>query len=405
MPTNVRPLLDDAFDWRDAGLNPANPRLSCYMTWMERPLFIGSEIYRGSSYGARHPLSIPRVPTAIDLSRAMGWLPSEQYRTSPRARPKALLAFHTPEYVTALEKAELDGRVDEKTRARHQLGTLSNPVFAEMYRRPATAAGGSMLAAQLLAKGGTIYNPGGGTHHGMPDHAAGFCYLNDPVLAIKVMLAQGLGRVAYVDIDAHHCDGVAAAFQGEARVLMISTHEANRWPFTGSLEDDAGGNAFNLPLPKGTGDDGFALARDDIILPAIQAFKPDAIVLQCGADAVTEDPLSRLDLSNNAHWAMVAALKGMAPRYLVLGGGGYNPWTVGRLWAGVWATLNDQDIPNRLPKAAQDILGNLNWSRQARGPTPDHLKTTLRDASRPGPIDPSLRSSVQKLKTRLRRWI
>jgi len=228
-----------------------------------------------------------------------------------------------------------------------QIGTLSNPIFPEIYRRPATAAGGSLLAADLLAQGGIIYNPGGGTHHGMADHAAGFCYLNDPVLAIQAFLAQSLCRIAYVDIDAHHCDGVATAFHGDPRVLMISTHEEARWPFTGALDDRAGSHALNLPLPRGTHDDAFALLRDTILLPAVQDWRPDVIVLQCGADAVLEDPLARLALSNNAHWSVVTALKQMAPRLLVLGGGGYNPWTVGRLWSGVWATLNGLEIPDR----------------------------------------------------------
>src|SRR6056297_2651661 len=140
---------------------------------MTAPRFIGSEIYRGSSYGARHPLSIPRVPTVTDLCRALGWLTDVQYITSPRARPQALTGWHTPAYIAALQRAEAEGAVTPGTRARHHLGTLSNPVFPEMFRRPATAAGGSLLATDLIAGGGTVYNPGGGTHHGMADRAAG----------------------------------------------------------------------------------------------------------------------------------------------------------------------------------------------------------------------------------------
>jgi acetoin utilization protein AcuC len=370
---------------------------------MSVPRFIGSEIYRGSSYGPRHPLSIPRVPTVIDLCRALGWLPEAQYITSPRARPEALTAWHTPAYVAALQRAEAENRVSPETRARHHLGTLSNPVFAEMFRRPATAAGGSLLAADLLAQGGAIYNPGGGTHHGMADRAGGFCYLNDPVLAIKALLAQGLTRVAYVDIDAHHCDGVAAAFHGEARVLMISTHEAARWPFTGALEDRAGGQAINLPLPRGTNDSGFALALHEVILPAVQALRPEAIVLQCGADAVTEDPLSRLCLSNNAHWQAVALLRALGPRLLVLGGGGYNPWTVGRLWSGVWATLAGHEIPDRLPERARAVLAGLSWTRRPAMP-PDTLIDTLRDAPREGEIPDDLRRAVAQLRARRSAW-
>ncbi|SHL22626.1 acetoin utilization protein AcuC [Roseovarius marisflavi] len=371
---------------------------------MQAPLFIGSEIYRGSSYGARHPLSIPRVPTVIDLSRAMGWLTQAQYINSPRAKPSALMAFHTPRYIAALQAAETDGAVGPETRARHQLGTLSNPIFGEMFRRPATSAGGSLLAADLLAQGGVVYNPGGGTHHGMADHAGGFCYLNDPVLAIKAFLAQGLARVAYVDIDAHHCDGVAAAFHGEPRVLMISTHEARRWPFTGALDDRAGAQAINLPLARGTNDSGFAMALHEVILPALQAMRPEAIVLQCGADAVAEDPLARLELSNNAHWATVKALRALAPRFLVLGGGGYNPWTVGRLWAGVWATLNGHQIPARLPEPARAVLAALSWTRQG-GTRPDHLVDTLRDAPRNGAIDDDLRHQIAQLRARQKAWV
>ena len=371
---------------------------------MTAPLFIGSDIYRGSSYGPLHPLSIPRVPTVIDLGRALEWLPEAQYVNSPRARPQALTAWHTPAYIAALQKAEAEGHAPPETRARHHLGTASNPVFSEMFRRPATAAGGSLLATDLLRDGGVVYNPGGGTHHGMADRASGFCYLNDPVLAIKAFLARGLTRIAYVDIDAHHCDGVAAAFHGEPRVLMISTHEARRWPFTGPLDDRAGGQAFNLPLPRETNDTGFTMALHEVILPTVQAMRPQAIVLQCGADAVAEDPLSRLGLSNNAHWAALAALRPLSPRLLVLGGGGYNPWTVARLWAGVWATLNDREIPDRLPERARSILAALSWSRRPMIP-PDHLIETLRDAPRGGPIAGDLRASVHTLRARQAAWV
>ncbi|MEO0369862.1 MAG: acetoin utilization protein AcuC, partial [Pseudomonadota bacterium] len=180
-------------------------------------------------------------------------------------------------------------------------------------------------------------------------------------------------------------------------------HEAERWPFTGAVEDDGGGSAFNLPLPKGTGDDGFAVARDQVILPAVETFRPEAIVLQCGADAVEEDPLSRLSLSNNAHWSVVTALMDMAPRLMVLGGGGYNPWTVGRLWTGVWAMLTGHDIPDVLPEDAQQVLGGLSWSR--RRPRPAHLVTTLRDAPRPGEISDDIRHGVSVLRGRLSNWV
>ncbi|KUP94324.1 acetoin utilization protein AcuC [Tritonibacter horizontis] len=368
---------------------------------LERPLFIGSEIYRGSSYGGWHPLRVPRVSTAMDLSRALGWLPREAFVTSPRAKPAALHAWHTPAYVAALQAAEAALQVSDTVRARHHIGTVSNPVFPEIFRRPATAAGGSILAGELLARGGVVYNPAGGTHHGMPDRANGFCYLNDPVLAMLSLRHHGARRIAYVDIDAHHCDGVAAGFAGDPAVLMISVHEENLWPRTGELCDDAGGSGLNLPVSRGLNDSEMAHIREALILPTVADFAPDAIVLQCGADAVTEDPLAHLDLSNNAHWQIVAALKGLAPRYLVLGGGGYNPWSVGRLWTGVWATLLGQDIPERLPDAAQDVLRALTFTghRLGRNP-PEHWFTSLRDIPRTGPVRSEIFDRVAYLRQR-----
>ncbi|PWK59586.1 acetoin utilization protein AcuC [Roseicyclus mahoneyensis] len=356
---------------------------------MSLPLFLGSEIYRGSSYGDWHPLRVPRVSTVMDLARAMGWLPAAQYLTSPRAKPQALTIWHTPDYVAALERAEADQAVSEAVRARHGLGTVANPIYTEMFRRPATAAGASLLAGELLAQGGMIYHPGGGTHHGFPDRAGGFCYLNDPVLAILSLRRAGAARIAYVDIDAHHMDGVQHGLAGDPQSLLISVHEEKRWPFTGTLDDDGGGNCLNLPVPRGLNDTEMAAIRDRLILPALAAFAPDAIVLQCGADAVTEDPLSRLTLSNNAHWDVVRGLMALGcPRLLVLGGGGYNPWSVGRLWTGVWATLNGHEIPDRLPDTAEGVLRSLRWERppQAGRIPPEHWFTTLRDARRPGQL-------------------
>lgn len=370
---------------------------------MKKPLFFGSEIYRGSSYGDWHPLRVPRVSTVMDLSRALGWLGSEQYRTSPRAKVPALTLWHTPAYAAALAQAEVDQDVTDAVRARHGLGTVANPVFSEMYRRPATAAGASLLAGELLAQGGVIYHPGGGTHHGFPDRAGGFCYLNDPMLAILSLRRAGAARIAYVDIDAHHCDGVEHGLAGDPQTLLISVHEEKRWPFTGALADDGGGNCLNLPVPKGLNDTEMAAIRDRLILPALTGFAPDAIVLQCGADAVSEDPLSRLTLSNNAHWEIVAAVMALGcPRLLVLGGGGYNPWSVGRLWTGIWATLNGHTIPDHLPEAAQAVLRGLRWEKppQAWRVPPVHWFTILRDTPRPGPIRAEIAERIATLGSR-----
>lgn len=369
------------------------------------PVFIGSEIYRRSSYGGWHPLRIPRVTTAMDLSRAMGWLPASQYSNSPRAKAASLTVWHDPDYLAALQRAESEGVVVDAVREKYNIGTHSNPVFPEVWRRPATSAGAALLAGEMLREEGVIYAPSCGTHHGMPDHANGFCYLNDPVLAILSLRRQGLGRIAYVDIDAHHCDGVAHAFSTDPDVLLLSAHEENRWPRTGALEEEGAGAEFNLPLPKGLNDDEFALIRDALVLPAIDAFRPEAIVLQCGSDALADDPQSGLLLSNNALWDMVAALKGRSPRFLVTGGGGYNPWSVGRAWTGVWATLNEYVIPDRLPVQGEAVLRALSWpnARQGRNP-PEHWFTTLQDAPNHGPIRDAVRNRVARLEARLAPW-
>jgi len=331
----------------------------------------------------------------MDLARALGWLPAAQFVTSPRARPKALHAWHAPDYIAALQRIEAAQQTRADDLERFGIGSVTNPVFPEIFRRPATAAGGSILAGELLAQGGVIYNPAGGTHHGLPARANGFCYLNDPVLAMLSLRHHGVRRIAYVDIDAHHCDGVAAGFAGDPDCLMISVHEEGLWPRTGLLEDDAGGNALNLPVPRGLNDAGMAHIRDALILPKIAAFKPEVIVFLCGADAVEDDPLAHLGLSNNAHWDVLRGLMALGvPRLLVLGGGGYNPWTVGRLWTGVWGILNGYSPDGVLPQAAQEVLRALTFHGNSRGRNPpEHWFSTLRDVPQ---VDATIPAEVRQ---------
>ncbi len=356
-----------------------------------RPVLIGSEIYRGSTYGAKHPLAIPRVSTTLDLIRAMGWMAPEQYVDSPRATPEQLIRFHAPDYIAALMRTEAAQQVSAEDRARYHIGAHGNPVYREVFRRPATSAGGVLLAAELTRHGGIVHVPGGGTHHGMPDRASGFCYLNDAVLGLLAWCDQGLTKILYLDLDAHHGDGVEFAFRDDPRVFTVSIHEAGRWPHTGLLEDRAGGHARNLPVPEGFSDSEMDWLLRHAILPLIRHLRPQAIMIQCGADAIEEDPLSRLALTNAAHRAVVAAVAPLAPRLILLGGGGYNPWSVARCWAGIWATVNGLPIPARLPQPAEAVLRGLTWSRAAGRNPPEHWFTTLADAPRPGLVRPVIR--------------
>jgi acetoin utilization protein AcuC len=364
------------------------------------PLFVGSEIYRNSTYGAGHPLAVPRVSTCIDLCRALGWLPGERYREAPIATDAQLLRFHDAGYLAALRRAEAaaagDGVITQEDSVRYRIGKEGNPVYREIFRRPATSAGGVLLATRLTATGGIVHVPGGGTHHGRADRASGFCYLNDCVLGLLSWLDQGLTRILYLDLDAHHGDGVQDAMAADARVMTVSVHEAGRWPHSGLADDRVGGHARNLPVPQGYNDGEARHLLRHAILPLIDRFSPQAIMMQCGADALEEDPLARLSLSNNAYWEAVTAIAPLAPRLILLGGGGYNPYTVARCWAGIWGTLCGFEIPARLPEEAETILRRLVYNRAAGRNPPEHWFTTLRDAPREGPVRDEIRALARQ---------
>ena len=362
---------------------------------MPDTLYIASEIYRRSSYGASHPLAVPRVSTCTDLIRAMGWLNETQFRHAPLADRAAVERFHDPAYIDALARAEATQSISDEDRDRFRIGAEGNPVYPEIFRRPMTSAGGVMLACRLALDGRTVHCPGGGTHHGRPARASGFCYLNDPVLGILTWLDAGLDRVAYLDIDAHHGDGVQDAFHDDPRVLTISIHESGRWPFTGRIEDRAGGAARNLPVPKSFNDTEMRHLMDRAVLPLLREFAPQAIFLQCGADALEEDPLARLSLSNNAHFAVATAVQQLCHTLVVTGGGGYNPYTVGRCWAGVWATLNGIAIPDQTTPEAETVLRGLTYNRAAGRNPPAHWFTTIRDAPRDGPLRDEVRQVAE----------
>lgn len=368
------------------------------------PLFIGNEIYRHSSLGGKHPLSIPRVSTVMDMVDALGWLAPGQYRESRPATPEQLLRFHREDYIAAVQAAERTLTISTAESERYNLGRAGNPIYGTMFRRPATGVGGSLLATQHLlgGMGGIIYSPGGGTHHGRPAQASGFCYFNDPVLAILAMLDAGLSRLAYVDLDVHHGDGVADAFADEPRVMVISVHEAGRWPHSGRLDEEGAGNLFNLPVPPGMIDDEMAALVEDAIGPLVENFRPEALVIQCGADALADDPLGKQELSNGALWHAVAALKPLSSRLLVLGGGGYNPWSVARCWTGIWAELNCLEKPDRLPPVAESLLRGLSWNRSAGRQPPEHWFVTLGDVPRHGAVRDEVRSLVRRVNERMR---
>lgn len=359
------------------------------------PVFVASEIFRRSRHATGHPLAIPRVALTVDLCRALGWLPDGAYHEAPAASPAQLARFHHPDYIAAVIAAERTQSVGERERDLYNLGVNGNAVYGEVFTRPATACGASILAARLIGPGGIAYNPAGGTHHGLPARASGYCIFNDPVLAILELRTLGVDRVFYLDLDAHWGDGVQAAFAEDERVFTLSIHEAGRWPMErrdggdarpGGLGDRAGGAARNLPLPPPACDDEFRFLMEAVVLPLIADFDPDAIVVQAGADALADDPMTRLALSNRALWAGLSMVKPLSSRLLVLGGGGYNPWALARCWAGIWATLNGFPLPGKLPPPAEEVLRSVRWRHRLGRTPPDAWFTTLADRPRLGPI-------------------
>ena len=357
---------------------------------MKRVLFVGSDVYREAAFGKHHPLSIIRVAGVVDLCEMLGWFEPGQFRESPRASEAELCRFHDPAYVAALREADAAGRVEKAVRDRYRIGTMENPLFPGLFRRASTAVGGSIHAAELALEDRIVFHPSGGTHHGRADRASGFCYFNDPVFAILAFLEAGLERVLYVDLDAHHGDGVQLAFEQDSRVMTVSVHEERRWPYSGLVEDRGAGQARNLPVPAGFNDSELAFLMAEAVLPLAQRFAPQALVITCGADPLAGDPLSKLELSNGALWRAVEDLIAEYPRAAVLGGGGYNPWTVVRCWSGLWGRLSGRTIPATLPPPARDFLASLACDLIDDEDIADFWLTTLVDPPNNGRVRPEI---------------
>ena len=355
------------------------------------PFYIGSEIYRNPAFGSNHPLNIVRHAAVVDLLEMLGWLDETQFRESRAATVDELVAFHSRAYVRALQYANATGRVDPETRQRYQVGTFENPLFPGLFERASMTVGGSILSAELASQGHVVFHPTGGTHHGRADRASGFCYFNDPVFSILTLLREGSRSVVYIDLDAHHGDGVEEAFLDEARVATISIHEANRWPFSGTHSRPASGS-YNFAVPRHINDDEFSYLVAEVVMPLVDSLQADALVLCCGADCLAGDPLSSMDLSNVALWDAVDALIARGLPTVILGGGGYNPWTVTRYWAGMWGRISGRTFPDCLPEEAIAYLRAMECDLIDEEDVEEEWLTTLADSPNTGPIRDEIRS-------------
>ena len=274
-----------------------------------------------------------------------------------RADESELRWLHTPEYIAAVQRLSAGEGAAEAHRFNFNLHG-DNPYYPGMYEAAALSSGATLLAAELVAGGAAhcAYNISGGLHHAAAGHASGFCVFNDPALAIHYFLRRGM-RVAYVDVDAHHGDGVQDAFFGDDRVLTISVHESGRYlfpgtGFVGELGEGPGrGYSVNLPLFPYTYDEVYLDAFRQVALPLIQGFAPDVLVAQLGIDSYHSDPLTHLQLTTEGFVAVVRELAGLGLPWLALGGGGYDLLAVARAWTLAYGVMLGVEWPDPLPRS------------------------------------------------------
>lgn len=332
-----------------------------------------------------HPLNPVRLDLTMRLAAGLGVLDGVEVLAPEQASDEDLLRVHAPSYLTAVRSAP-----HEPFGVGHGLGTEDNPIFLDMHEASALIAGGSLLAAREIAedRADRAVNLAGGLHHAMADRAAGFCVYNDCSVAIAWLLEQGYERIAYVDVDVHHGDGVQAAFYDDPRVMTISMHQhpLTLWPGTGWPGEygkgDGAGYAVNVPLPPGTGDAGWLRAFHAVVPSLLESFRPQVLVTECGADTHSDDPLANLELSIDGQRAIYRSLRDLAERtaggkWLVLGGGGYSLFrVVPRSWTHLLATALDRDVDPARPLPAD-------WVAHAAGLTREALPTSMTDGKDP----------------------
>ena len=293
-----------------------------------------------------------------------------------QASEEEVLSLHTRGYVDGvrgLSRGDGDHNAADYGFSDHG----DNPVYSGMYEAALWSTGASLTAAEMLVDGraDVAFNCSGGLHHAMPGRASGFCIFNDPAIAINLLLERGL-RVAYVDIDAHHGDGVQLAFYDSDRVLTVSMHESGSYlfPGTGFVEEMGEGRGLgysvNVPLFPYTGDDTYLWTLREAVLPVVKAFRPDVLATQLGMDPHFRDPITHLGLTVQGHARLVEELGRLCPRWLAFGGGGYDLSAVARGWTLDFGVMLETEWPDQIPEAYRERYG-LRALRDAEGPAVD----------------------------------
>ncbi|MCX8021622.1 MAG: acetoin utilization protein AcuC [Syntrophorhabdaceae bacterium] len=259
-------------------------------------------------------------------------------------KEELLYLFHERKYIELLRRASKGEFSIDIFYA--GIGTEDNPIFESMYEFSILAAGGTFQGAEILLSGTSrvVFNPIGGFHHAGKGHAEGFCYINDIAITITDLIQKG-HRVACIDIDAHHGNGVQDAFYDTDKVLTISLHESGETLYPGGgFETELGkgkgeGYNVNIPLLNDTDDDVYVYAFDSIVPPLIERYKPDFVVAVIGSDTHKDDPLTHMKLTTNGYKKVIATINDISPKILALGAGGYNIYKTTAMWALAWATF------------------------------------------------------------------
>jgi len=345
--------------------------------------FIYTDAYLDYDYGPTHPLRIIRLKLTYELIKAYGLLdlPTVQSISTAKAEEKDLASFHSREYLNVLKEAN-EGHLKGNVYS-YGFGPGDNPIFPGLYDWSLWVTGATLQAVDFVAsdKGKVAFNIAGGLHHAQRSRASGFCYVNDPVIGILRLLEKGK-RVAYIDIDAHHGDGVQKAFYQTDQVLTISLHETGYTLFPGTgFEYEIGegkgeGYSVNLPFPPYADDEIYLWAFEEVVPPLIHAFQPDVVVTQLGVDSFYNDPLTNLNLSILGYEMIIRRIKELAMHWVALGGGGYDISNVARAWTIAWAVMNGIDLSDQLPESYLEKAVKVGVrERELRGsPRPIHEK-------------------------------
>ena len=368
---------------------------------MRQAVFIYSTEFEKYHYPSEHPFHTIRAKRVREIVSSMGLLSSSgNSEVAPEPAERIVLKkFHSARYLHAL-KTSARGRWSAEA-LDMGIGSPDCPTFKGLYEYAVLAAGGTLAAAKMILSGETelAFNPSGGYHHAGPELAAGFCYINDVALASIVLAEQGK-RVLYLDVDVHHGDGVANAFYNRSDVMTVSLHQNPKTLFPGTgFEHEIGtgegeGYCVNVPLPMGTYDQAYMQAFEAIALPLMTAYNPDVIVFELGADALADDPLANLSLTNNVYAEIINHLMCFGKPILATGGGGYNVENTVRAWALAWSIFCGADQGEDINHA---IGGVLLESTEWQGGLRDRA-LAVSDAQREA-VMPAIEATIEKIKT------